>query len=135
MAATRALAQFVANTNAADVPDAVLHRGKRCIINLFAVALHGTQDAAASIMLDVIDAEGGRGRATVLGLARRTSLQNAALINGLLAHVDDFDDTLLPTVLHPSAPTIPAALAVAEQQRASGREFLLASVRACRITP
>ena len=135
MAATRALAQFVANTNAADVPDAVLHQGKRCIINLFAVALHGTQDAAASIMRDVFDAEGGRGRATVLGLARRTSLKNAALINGLLAHVDDFDDTLLPTVLHPSAPTILAALAVVEQQQASGHDFLLASVRNCRLTP
>ena len=122
------LARFVAETPAARIPEAVLHQGKRCIINTIAVALHATQDPALQMLLNVLVAEGGGKRASVLGGSFKTSLQNAALANGLLIHLDDFDDTFFPTVLHPSAPTIPAALALAEHGHASGQDFLLASI-------
>lgn len=128
MNATRALAQFVAETPAARIPGEVLHQGKRCIINAVAVALHATHDPALQMVLDVLAAEGGAKLATVLGVNHRTSLQGAALANGLLIHLDDYDDTFFPTVLHPSAPTIPAALALAEQGRRSGMDFLVASL-------
>lgn len=49
MTPTRPLARFVVETNAEQIPDAVLHEGKRCIINVLAVALHATQDPAAQI--------------------------------------------------------------------------------------
>ena len=122
------LARFVAETPAARIPEAVLHQGKRCIINTIAVALHATQDPALQMLLNVLVAEGGGKRASVLGGSFKTSLQNAALANGLLIHLDDFDDTFFPTVLHPSAPTIPAALALAEQGRRRGQDFLVASI-------
>lgn len=126
--ATLRLAQFAAETPVAQIPDAVLHQGKRCVINMMAVALHATQDQALQMTLNVMQAEGAAKRASVIGGALRTSLQNAAFANGLLAHLDDYDDTFFPTVLHPSAPTIPVALALAEQGRRSGRDFLVASV-------
>lgn len=125
---TMRLARCVVETPVAQIPDAVLHQGKRCVINMLAVALHATQDPALQIILDVLAAEGGAKRASVLGVAIRTSLQNAAMANGLLAHLDDYDDTFFPTVLHPSAPTIPAALAVAEHGHVNGRDFLVASI-------
>jgi len=126
--ATMRLAQFVVETPAGQIPDAVLHQGKRCVINMLAVALHATRDPALQMVLDVLAAEGGAKRASVLGVAVRTSLQNAAMANGLLAHLDDYDDTFFPTVLHPSAPTIPAALALAENGHVNGRDFLVASI-------
>jgi len=43
----------------------------------------------------------------------------AAFANGVLAHSLDFDDTHLPSVLHPSASVIPTALAVAEATESS----------------
>jgi len=46
------------------------------------------------------------------------------LLNGTLAHSLDFDDTHLPSVLHPSASVVPAALAVAEARGASGARLL-----------
>ncbi|WP_309239968.1 MmgE/PrpD family protein [Actinomadura sp. J1-007] len=49
---------------------------------------------------------------------------SAALLNGTLAHSLDFDDTHLPSVLHPSASVVPAALAAAEAQGASGAALL-----------
>lgn len=126
--ATLRLAQFAADTPAAQIPDAVLHQGKRCVINMLAVALHATQDPALQMVLNVMQAEGATKRASVLGGGLRTNLQNAAFANGLLAHLDDYDDTFFPTVLHPSAPTIPVALALAESGHRSGRDFLVASV-------
>lgn len=128
VAATAGLARFVAETPAAGIPEAVLHQGKRCIINAIAVALHATQDPAQQMLLNVLAAEGGAKRASVLGGTFKTSLQNAALVNGLLMHLDDFDDTFFPTVLHPSAPTIPAALALAELGQRGGQDFLVASI-------
>lgn len=131
------LARFVVETRAGQIPDAVLHQGKRCVINMLAAALHATQDPALKMVLDVLAEEGGAKRASVLGGAIKTSLQNAAMANGLLAHLDDYDDTFFPTVLHPSAPTLPAALAVAEYGHMNGRDFLVASIlgleTACRV--
>ncbi|MCA3073509.1 MAG: MmgE/PrpD family protein [Rhodocyclaceae bacterium] len=127
-AVTARLAAFVAQADAGAIPEAVLHEGRRCLVNLFGVALHATQDPALPMLLDVLQAEGGRPRATVIGVGRRVPLMHAALANGLLAHLDDFDDTFFPTVLHPSAPTIPAALALAEDRGTDGRSFLAATV-------
>ena len=128
MGATEDLARFIVETPAEAVPDNVLHEAKRCFINYLAVALHASRDPSLVILLDVFRLEGGRPNASVLGIGTRTSMQNAALANGYLSHLDDYDDTHFPTVIHPSASTLPAALAVAEERAASGREVLVASV-------
>ena len=137
MSTTFELAKFVVNTPPEAIPDEVVHHGKRCVINLLAVALHATQNPALGIFLDLFAEEGGRKQASVLGVGVKTTLQNATMANGFLAHLDDFDDTLLPTVFHPSAPTIPPALALSEHGHASGRDFLTACVLglevSCRI--
>ena len=58
---------------------------------------------------------GGTPTSTVIGSDTRLPSANAAFINGTLAHILDFDDTHLPSILHPSASIVPAALAVAEE--------------------
>ena len=126
MTPTKTLARFVVDTRREQIPDAVLHEARRCIINVIAVALHASQDPAAQIVLDVLRQEGSAKKASVFGHSMKTSIQNAAFANALMAHLDDFDDTLFPTVYHPSAPTIPAAFAVAERDRVSGRDFIVA---------
>ena len=123
---TRDLATFVSDTREDEIPEEVLHHAKRCVINMLGVALHATQDPAGQILLDIFSEEGGHQQASVLGFGVKTTLRNAAMANGVLAHLDDFDDTYLPTVFHPSAPTIPPALALAEHRHISGRAFLVA---------
>jgi 2-methylcitrate dehydratase PrpD len=61
---------------------------------------------------------------SVIGKRRRMPAPVAVLSNGISAHVEDFDDTCLPSILHPSAVVIPAAMAAAELRGASGRELL-----------
>lgn len=89
--------------------------------------------AAAALPLDTSEAvlsyvrdTGGRAQATAIGLADRVPAAQAALVNGTLAHSLDYDDTHLPSVLHPSAVVVPAALAAAERSGASGRDLVAA---------
>ncbi|TXS09986.1 MmgE/PrpD family protein [Streptomyces sp. ms191] len=71
-------------------------------------------------------AAGGAGEATTVGSGVRLPADRAALVNGTLAHALDFDDTHLPSVLHPTAAVLPAALAAAEATGATGAALLAA---------
>lgn len=53
---------------------------------------------------------------TVINTGRKASLQNAALLNGMLAHVFDIDDGNRLTSIHLGAPVIGAILSAAEWQ-------------------
>ena len=137
MGTTGDLARYVVDSTPERIPDALIHEGKRCLINFLAVAIYASRDPSLDILLDVFDAEGGSPLASVVGTGVRTTLQNAALANGYLGHLEDYDDTHFPTVIHPSSPVLPAALALGEHLHASGRDVLAASVlgmeACCRI--
>jgi 2-methylcitrate dehydratase PrpD len=126
MSATRDLARFVAGTGYADLPPDVRHATRRCLVNATGVALHAAGDPALEILLGAFRDEGGARRATVWGTGTRSPLLLAALANGFLIHLDDFDDTHFPTVVHPSAPVIPVALALGEARRLPARDVLTA---------
>lgn len=128
MGATETLARFILNTPTDSIPAPILHEGKRCIINYVAVALYASADPSMGILTGLFEEEGGAASASLIGVGGRTNLQNAALANGYLAHLEDYDDTHFPTVIHPSAPTIPAAFAVAEREGATGLDVLAATV-------
>ncbi len=70
--------------------------------------------------------QGGRPQASAVGLADRLPATLAAFTNGVLAHSLDYDDTHLPSVLHPSACVVPAALAAAQATGADGRSAIAA---------
>ncbi len=69
---------------------------------------------------------GGTPRATAIGVPERLPARSAAFVNGVLAHSLDYDDTHLPSVLHPSASVIPAALAAGQATGASGAQVTAA---------
>ncbi len=131
-----ALAKFALDFPTEDVPADVLHLAKRCLMNYSGVALLANLDPAIDILLDVLRAEGCAPAATVIGKGFKTSALNAALANGFLGHFEDYDDTHT-TVIHPSAPILPGALALSEQRTVSGKDFLAAFAVgvevACRI--
>ena len=56
----------------------------------------------------------------------RSSAAGAALANGVASHILELDDVHKGSTLHAAAPVIPAALAVAQREHATGRDFLLA---------
>ncbi len=85
-------------------------------------------------VLRVAAAWGGTPEAGVVGAGDRLPAPSAALVNGTLAHALDFDDTHLPSVLHPSAGVVPAALAAAEAAGSSATELAAAIAAGVEIT-
>jgi 2-methylcitrate dehydratase PrpD len=74
----------------------------------------------------MVSSWGGNSTASVIGSTVKLPSVNAALVNGTLAHILDFDDTHLPSVLHPSASVVPAVLAVAEEVGSAPEEIIRA---------
>jgi 2-methylcitrate dehydratase PrpD len=93
-------------------------------------AAHGSPEgdgpAPGTIVQELVGSWGGSAQAHAIGLTDAVPAVSAALVNGTLAHALDFDDTHLPSVLHPSASIVPAALAVAQMIGASGSAMIAA---------
>ncbi|MEE8457729.1 MAG: MmgE/PrpD family protein [Acidimicrobiia bacterium] len=120
------LGKFVTDVRSNGIPDTVQNDASERVIDIMGNALAALDEEPASIALDLVSDMGGAGQATPIGSDNQLPAPNAALVNGTLAHALDFDDTHLPSVLHPSASVVPAALAVAEMTGASGSELLAA---------
>ena len=127
MKTTERLAIFSLETSYRSFPKEVLHQGKRCFLDLIGVALGGANEPLSKILVKMVKDFGGKPQATVLGHGFKTSVMNAALVNGAMAHALDFDDTYVGSG-HPSAPLIPAVLSVAEWKGLSGKSALEAFI-------
>lgn len=124
--AVEAFAAFAARTQKGDIPQAVLASARRRILDItglqIAATALGTSQAAARFAAD----RGGRPDSTAIGVASKLPAAEAAFVNGVLAHSLDYDDTHLPSILHPSASVVPAAIAAAELADADGPAVLAA---------
>ena len=122
---SRRLAEMLSQTRFADLPRAVLDEAHRAILDWLGSALSGSLELPARLMQRVAAGLGASDEATMFS-AGRSSAAGAALANGVASHILELDDVHKSSTLHPAAPIIPAALAVAEREHASGRAFLLA---------
>jgi len=118
------LADLAVRTRGEGLPAGLREDVARRVLDLLGNSLAATREVSASAVTAVVRGWGGPERATAIGTGLRVPAAAAALVNGTLAHSLDFDDTHLPSVLHPSSSVIPAALAVAEARGASGAALL-----------
>jgi 2-methylcitrate dehydratase PrpD len=134
---TRELAEFVAGSLWRDIPAAVRREGVRGLLNYVGCALGGSGDEAIGLAVRVLAPTFGAGRAGVIGRSERCDVLNAAFLNAASANVLEYDDTHLPTVMHPAAPVAPGLFALAEARGASGVEllhaFILGVEASCRV--
>ena len=125
---TGTLARYLVSARFEDLPEPVRHEAARSLVNWMGVAVGGARHEAVEIALAAITPFAGPPQACVFGRKERLDAMNAVLLNGISSHVFDFDDTDLTTAVHPSAPVLPVLLALAEQRKVSGREFINAMV-------
>jgi len=132
---TAHVADFIAGTEFDDIPDDVIALGKKSILDGLGLALSGNHAASGAILRAHLESLGlGAGPATVIGSSLKLAPRFAAFANGVAIHADDYDDTQLAAardrvyglLTHPTAPCLPAALAIAERDHASGRALLTA---------
>jgi 2-methylcitrate dehydratase PrpD len=129
---TEIMSRFVTDLKYEDIPQEVLDRAKRQILDVIGVALAGSTQEVGKIALDFAECTGGTPECVVWGTKLRTSAPQAAFVNGIDCHATDYDDMWLPGA-HPTGVTFPATLAVAETVRATGRQLLAAQVAAYEV--
>lgn len=120
------IAKFVTETSADAIPGEAYRAALEGSFDCVGVALAGAAQPHGNMIVDFVDAQGGRGDCTIIGNKRRTSAYLAALANGTLGHALDYDD--MGGFGHPSVVLLPAALAIGEQLGKSGRDVLAAYV-------
>ena len=109
------------------MPARVERAAKQRILDTLSAIVSGAQPEARRVTIDYVRALGGR-----RGMRRDddivTTAVNAAFANGMFAHADETDDFHPFTKAHPGCSVVPAALAMAERERASGAALIRAVV-------
>ncbi|MBI2880377.1 MAG: MmgE/PrpD family protein [Candidatus Tectomicrobia bacterium] len=126
--ATEALVRFAADLRFETLPPEVARAGRRCLLNIIGVALGACNDPAVEAALAVAKEEGGEPQSRVLGRGEYLPARGTALVDGVMSHVLDYDDTHSVTILHPSPPVMSAVLPVGEWLDASLSELVAAFV-------
>lgn len=110
------------------LPPDVVSIAKCCLIDWLGVTLAGAQEEMSRILQAEAREEGAKEQASVIGGGFRTSLMQAALLNGTASHALDYDDVNLLMVGHPTVPVVPAILALSERDGATGKDFIAAFI-------
>ncbi len=132
---TRHVVEFVRGARYGDLPDEVIALGKKSILDGLGLALAGSVARSGELVRRHLESlKLAPGPATIIGSAIKIAPRFAAFANGVAIHADDYDDTQLAVaadrvyglLTHPTAPALPAALAVGEALDKSGRDVMLA---------
>lgn len=109
------LAVWVAGVDPGALDAGVAGVARLSLVDTVGVMIAGAREPLSRRIAEHAMATRGAGPCRVVAADGRTaSALAAALANGAAAHVLDFDDTIYEGIAHPSAPTLPAALAAAE---------------------
>jgi len=122
------LAGFAAGLSFERIPAAVRESAKLLILDALGVGLAANAYDFADVAVAGAVALGGDGKCSVLGRAVRLPVRDAALVNGILIHGLDFDDTHLASIVHPTAACLPCALSFGESLGVDGCALLVAYV-------
>lgn len=122
------VAKFAAGLTWDDIPAPVRLRAKLQILDGLGTGIAANAYPFAARALEGVKALGSTGPCSVIGQTMKLSPRDAALANGMLVHGLDFDDTHLGSIIHPTAASLPAALALGESLDVSGRDMLVAYV-------
>jgi 2-methylcitrate dehydratase PrpD len=120
------LSTFMSAAASASLPPEVVEKTKHMILDTLAAMISGSELPPGRFAINFARANQGDRIATVAGSRILCGPMEAALVNGMLAHSDETDDSHPPSQSHPGCSTIPAALASGERFNIGGRQFLRA---------
>ncbi|WP_276957589.1 MmgE/PrpD family protein [Ferrimicrobium acidiphilum] len=120
------VADFASVSNYDRLPTEVRESVKMRVLDTLGICIAASQLDTSGFARSYSQRLGGGGAAHAVGIPALMSPHQAAFVNGVLAHSLDYDDTHLPSVLHPSATIVPTALAVAEETGATGQQVIAA---------
>lgn len=124
---TKTLADFACQVTLEQLPASAVHAGKQLIQDTLGCAIAGADMPSSRIVRQVIGAYGGVPEATMLVSGQRLPAALASYVNSHFGNAIDADDTLHYKA-HIAAAAVAPALAIAERNGSSGRDFLSAVV-------
>jgi 2-methylcitrate dehydratase PrpD len=122
------LSRYIAGATSRPTPKKVSERAKLHLVDTFAAMISGSRLMPGQKAIEYVKVLGGKPEAGVIGTKIVTTVQNAALANGMFGHADETDDTHPPSLTHPGTSVVPAALAIGERNRLSGQDMLNAVI-------
>lgn len=123
---TAKLSAYMSAAGDRALPEEVIEKTKQHILDTFAAMISGADLQPAQIALRFAKSYPGADTATIVGSNLLCGPLEAALVNGMLAHSDETDDSHAPSHSHPGCGVVPAALAAGEQFGISGTRFIRA---------
>jgi 2-methylcitrate dehydratase PrpD len=121
-----ALAAWLAASPRRPLPAQVVEKTKHHLLDTLAAMVSGSRLLPGQRAIAFVEPLGGTPEACVIGTPIVTTAINAAMANGMLGHADETDDSHAPSLTHPGCGIVPAALAIGERNRVSGRALLRA---------
>jgi 2-methylcitrate dehydratase PrpD len=120
------LSTYMSAARTRPLPADVAEHAKHHLLDTLSSMISGSELPPGQAAESYIRAHGGRGPATIAGLALTATPSDAALANGVMAHADETDDSHNASRSHPGCAVVPAALAVGEELGVDGACFLRA---------
>jgi 2-methylcitrate dehydratase PrpD len=122
------LSKYIAEAGGRPLPANVAEKAKHHTLDTLAAMVSGSRLRPGELAIKFVRAQGGVPEAQVIGADFLSTVIHAAMANGFMAHADETDDSHAPSITHPGCAIVPAALAMAERENASGEAFLRAVV-------
>ncbi|MGE7920919.1 MmgE/PrpD family protein [Viridibacillus sp. NPDC093762] len=121
------IANYIVGLTYEQLPKEVVTFTKRCILDYYASALKGRDGVPIQMINELIREMGGTPQATTVTNVKNSVL-NVALLNGAASHIIELDDIHKASIVHAATVVMPAAIAVAEWKRHSGKDLITAIV-------
>jgi 2-methylcitrate dehydratase PrpD len=132
------LSQYLEAAGSTELPPEVARKGKHHILDTLGAMVSGAKLKPGRLAIKYARSQRGKREASVIGSDLMLPATTAALVNGILAHADETDDTHWRSRTHPGCAIMPAALAVGEKENKDGRTLICAVVAGydvgCRLT-
>jgi 2-methylcitrate dehydratase PrpD len=130
---TAELARHATRLRYEDIPPEVIEKAKDCILDQIGVELIGSTLEWNKIAYRYVLEMGGRAESTIVNYGTRVPTLDAAFVNATFGQGCELDDVGFAAGGHLGAATVPVALALAEKDRASGKDVLSAVVAGCDV--
>ena len=128
------IASFAHETSYAGLDEDVRGSVRQRILDILGICVAARALDTSQAAVDYVRSLGGDPQAHAVGVEGRVTAEQAAFLNGVFAHSLDYDDTHLPSVLHPSASVVPASIAAAELAGASEHDLIRAIAVGLEVT-
>lgn len=132
MGITQDICEIIHATTYESLGEDCIHRVKQAIKDGVAVALAGSREEPVTILTEHLLSLGGLPQASIWGSGRKVSVVQAAYVNSVATHVQDFEPMWSPPT-HAVSPTVPVAFALAEMHALSGRQLITAVAKGLEI--